>query len=49
MIIIKRTCKIVNFAVLADYRIKMKESEKKNKHLDLAWELKKNYGTWRWQ
>ena len=37
----KRTCKIVDFAVPADHRIKLKESEKKNKHLDLASELKK--------
>ena len=37
----KRTCKIVGLAVLADPRIKLKESEKKNKYLDLAWELKK--------
>ena len=32
----KRTCKIVDFAVLADHRIKLKESEKKDKYLDLA-------------
>ena len=44
----KRTCKIVDFAVPADHRIKLKESEKKDKYLDLARELKK-YGTWRWQ
>ena len=37
----KRPCKIVDFAVLADHRIKMKECEKKDKHLDLARELKK--------
>ena len=37
----KRTCKIVNFAVPADHRIKLKECEKKNKYLDLARELKK--------
>ena len=36
----KRTCKIVNFAVPADHRIKQKESEKKDKYLDLARELK---------
>ena len=34
---IKRTCKIVDFAVPADHRIKLKESEKK----DLARKLKK--------
>ena len=37
----KRTWKIVDFAVPADYRIKLKESEKKDKYLDLARELKK--------
>ena len=37
----KRTCKIVDFAVPADHRIKLKESEKKDKYLELARELKK--------
>ena len=37
----KRTCKIVDFAVPADHRIKLKKSDKKDKHLDLARELKK--------
>ena len=37
----KRICKIVNFAVSADHTIKLKECEKKDKYLDLAWELKK--------
>ena len=37
----KRTCKIVDFAVPADHRIKLKESEKKGKYLNLARELKK--------
>ena len=32
--------KIVDFAVPADHRIKLKECEKKNKYLDLARELK---------
>ena len=32
----KRTCKIVDFAVPADHRIKLKECEKKDKYLDLA-------------
>ena len=45
----KRTCKIVDFAVQADHRIKLKEWEKKDKYLDLARELKKNYGTCKWQ
>ena len=37
----KRTCKIVDFAVPAEHRIKLKECEKKDKYLDLARELKK--------
>ena len=37
----KRTCKIVDFAVPADHRMKLKECEKKDKYLDLARELKK--------
>ena len=36
-----RTCKIVDFAVPANHRIKLKEYERKDKYLDLAWELKK--------
>ena len=36
----KRICKIVDFAVPADYRINLKEREKKDKYLDLARELK---------
>ena len=37
----KRICKIVDFAVPADHRIKLKECEKKDKYLDLARELKR--------
>ena len=37
----KRTCRIVYLAVPADQRVKLNESEKKDKYLDLAWELKK--------
>ena len=37
----KRTCKIVEFAVPTDHRIKLKECEKNDKYFDLAWELKK--------
>ena len=36
-----RTCKIVDFAVPANSRIKLKECEKKDKYLDLARESKK--------
>ena len=39
----KKTCKIVVFAIPADHRVKLKESEKRDKYLDLARELK-NYG-----
>ena len=37
----KRASWIVDFAVLADHRVKLKESKKRDKYLDLAWELKK--------
>ena len=37
----KRICKIVDLAVPANYRIKLKECEKKDKYLDLDRELKK--------
>ena len=37
----KRTSKIVNFSVPADHRIKLKETEKKDKYLDHAREMKK--------
>ena len=37
----KKICKIVDFAVPVDHRINLKESEKKDKYLDLARELKK--------
>ena len=37
----KRTCKIVDFAILTEHRVKFKESEKKDNSLDFARELKK--------
>ena len=37
----KRICKIVDFSVLADHRINLKQCEKKDKYLNLANELKK--------
>ena len=37
----KRTCRIVDFAVPADHEVKLKESKKRDKYLDLARELKK--------
>ena len=33
---------MVDFTILADHRVKLKESKKKDKYLDLARELKKN-------
>ena len=35
------TCRIVDFAVPADHGMKLKKSEKRDKYLDLARELKK--------
>ena len=37
----KRTSRIVDFAVSADHKVKLKENEEKNKYLDLAREVKK--------
>ena len=37
----ERTCRIVDFAVPVDHRVKLKEEEKRDKYLDIAWELKK--------
>ena len=39
----------MDFAGLANYRVILKESEKKDKYLDLARELGKNNGTWKWR
>ena len=33
----------MDFACLADHRVKLKESKKKDKYLDLAWKLKKGW------
>ena len=41
----ERTCRIVDFVVPADHRVMLKESEKRDKYLDLVRELKKNCGT----
>ena len=49
LVIIKKkkgTCRIVDFAVPADHRVKLKESEKRDKYLDLAREPK-NYEPWK--
>ena len=37
----ERPCRIVNFAVPVEHRVKLKESEKRDEYLDLARELKK--------
>ena len=37
----KKTSKIVDFAVLANHGIKLKENEKKDKYLDLSRKVKK--------
>ena len=37
----KRTCRILDFAVPVDHRVKLKECEKRDKYLDIARELKK--------
>ena len=37
----KRICRIVDFAVLANHKVKLKQREKKDKYLDLSVELKK--------
>ena len=37
----ERTCRIVDFAVLADHRVKLKECKKKDKYLELPRESKK--------
>ena len=42
----KRICKIVDLAVPADHRIKLKEYEKKDKYFNIAGNWKYN-GTWR--
>ena len=43
----KETCK--NVAVPTDHKIKLKKSEKTDKYLGLARELKKTYRTWKWR
>ena len=37
----KRTCQIVDFVIPADHKVKLKESEKRDKYQDLVRELKK--------
>ena len=42
----KGYCRLVDFAMPADHRVKIKENEKRNKDLDLS-EEEKN-GSWLW-
>ena len=42
----KRTCQIVDFAIPADHRVKLEESEENDEYLNLNRELEK-YGKWR--
>ena len=44
-----KICKIVDFVVPADRRIKLKECEKRDKYLDLASKLKKKKKQWNMQ
>ena len=37
----ERTCRIMDVAIPADHRLKLKESEKRDQYLDLVMELKK--------
>ena len=37
----KKTCRIQDFAIPGDHRVKLKESKKRDMYLDLARELKK--------
>ena len=36
----ERTCQLVDFAVPADHRVKLKENEKMNKYLEKLWNMK---------
>ena len=38
---IKRTCRMVDYAISANHRVKVKEREKRDTYLDIAWELQK--------
>ena len=44
----KRTCWVVDFAFPTDHKVKLKESETKDKYPNLTRELKKEYGAWWW-
>ena len=40
----KKTCRLTDFAVPANHRVKIKDSEKINKYLDFAEDFKKSWG-----
>ena len=42
----ERTCRIVDFAVLADHRLKLKECRKRDKYLLGNWNI---CGIWKWR
>ena len=39
----KWTCRIVDFELQADHRLKFLKTEKRDEYLDIAWELKKQW------
>ena len=41
-------CRIVDFVIPVELKVKLKETQKREKYQDVARELK-NYGTWKWQ
>ena len=45
----EKTCRIVDCAVQADHRVKLRENEKRDKYLKLARELQKNCRRWKWR
>ena len=47
----KRTCHLLDFVILADNKVKIKENKKIDKYLGISRELKKpnNLGTWGWR
>ena len=45
----ERTCRIVDLSILADYRVKLKESEKKRLSTSTMIRNWKNCGTWKWR
>ena len=44
----QKTCRIVQFGIPTELKVKLKVHKTKDKYRDLASELKKNYGRWKW-